>query len=411
MPQPKPFAEPPALLRLDGIDLLRGFSILAVVLLHSNLRLFFSGHPIWPLVPRWLFPSLFLQGDNGVTVFFAISGFLITLTSLHRFGSLARMRARSFYRIRFARIAPLLLLVLVVLSVLHLAHAGGFRIPASQTALSRALLAALTFHLNWLEAAHGYLPANWDVLWSLSVEEMFYLFFPLVCLALLRTRRGMPAFVVLLLLFVAMGPFARSLWTTNEIWQEKCYLGGMDAIALGCLTALLTDLLWPDRLLRAGWVQRNPRLLLAIQTLGALLMLLIVAWPRWHWMDAIGRSGTDGTVLALGTCLVLFAVTLRGRAGRAWSAPVRWFGRHSYEVYLTHEFVVVWMTALYLKLLRGPLLLWIAAMVLLSAVLGGLVARYFSEPMNRRLRGTAPLPRHRLPEAQEQQTPVDLIAL
>ena len=54
--------------------------------------------------------------------------------------------------------------------------------------LPRALFSALTFHLNWLEAKTGYLPANWDVMWSLSVEEMFYLFFPLVCLVFVGER-------------------------------------------------------------------------------------------------------------------------------------------------------------------------------------------------------------------------------
>src|SRR6266581_3572693 len=147
-------------------------------------------------------------------------------------------------------ILSVLLLLLAVLSLLHLGHVQGFRIPAKTTTLPRALFAALTFHLNWLEAVHGYLPGNWDVLWSLSVEEMFYLFFPLLCVVLFRLRRGTFLFVALLLTFAAMGPFARTVWTTNPIWREKTYLGGMDGIALGCLCALATD-----RLLRrgAGW--------------------------------------------------------------------------------------------------------------------------------------------------------------
>ena len=120
-----------------------------------------------------------------------------------------------------------------------LAHVTGYVISPKVSTLPRALLAALTFHLNYLEAARGWLPANWDVLWSLSVEEIFYLFFPLACLALLRFERGVYLFVALLVAFVVMGPFARTVWAWNDIWQEKSYLGGMDAIAMGCLTALL----------------------------------------------------------------------------------------------------------------------------------------------------------------------------
>ena len=373
--------------RFDGVDVLRGFSVISVVLLHTWIRMHFPGSPVNQVMRGWLAHLLLRNGDNGVTVFFAVSGFLITLTSLRRFGSLAQMQPLRFYRIRFARIAPLLLLLLAVLSILHLIHAEGFRIPAKATTLPRALFAALTFHLNWLEAVYGYLPANWDVLWSLSVEEMFYLFFPLICVMVLRTRRGMPMFVALLLVFAAMGPFARTVWTANPIWQEKTYLGGMDGIALGCLCALVTD-----RLLRQSdaWRTRWSKYLVALQVIGTAMILLIAIWPPWHWMRFVGRSGIDGTILAIGACLVMVGSVVRGRAGRRWIAPVRWFGRHSYEVYLTHEFIVVWGTMLYVKLRRGPLSLWFFGILLLTAPLGWLVAKFFSEPMNRKLRGVAP---------------------
>lgn len=373
--------------RFDGVDVLRGFSILSVVLLHTWIRMHFPGSPV-NQVMRGRLAYLFLRnGDNGVTVFFAVSGFLITLTSLRRFGSLASMLPATFYRIRFARIAPLLLLLLLVLSLLHLGHVEGFRIPAKTTTLPRALFAALTFHLNWLEAVHGYLPANWDVLWSLSVEEMFYLFFPLLCVGLLRLRLGIAWFITLLFVFAAMGPFARTVWTTNPIWQEKTYLGGMDGIALGCLCALVTDrLLQRTEYLRIAWRGR----LIAMEVVGAAMMLLIAVWPPWHWMRYVGRSGVDGTVLAVGACLVMVGSVVRGHTGGWWTAPIRWFGRHSYEVYLTHEFVVVWGTMLYVKLRRGPLQLWFLGILLLTAPLGWIFARYFSEPMNRRLRGVTP---------------------
>jgi len=380
------FAEPPATLRFDGIDLLRGYSVIAVVLLHGQLRLLYNNSiSIENLLPHWLFLVLFANGGNGVTVFFSVSGFLITLTSIRRFGSLAKMRASVFYRIRFARIAPLLLLLLAVLSLLHHFHTDGFRIPRTCATLQRALIAALTLHVNWLEAAHGYLPPNWDVLWSLSIEEMFYLFFPLVCLVLLRWRRGTALLGALLLCFVVMGPFARTVWTANLVWQSDSYLSGMSGIALGCLTALLTD-----RLQREKRIEPNARVLWLIQIGGGLLMLPIILWPAWNGVRLLGHSGLEETVLSVGTCLVVMSTVLREHEGRAWSGPVRWFGRHSYDVYLTHEFVVVWMTALYVKVQRGSPLVWIAAELVLCAPLGAAVARWYSEPMNRWLRGAAP---------------------
>jgi peptidoglycan/LPS O-acetylase OafA/YrhL len=373
--------------RFDDIDVLRGLSILAVILLHIYLALYYAaGFSIRPRFPRWLFHLPFTNGGNGVTVFFAVSGFLITLTSLRRFGSLAHMRPAAFYRIRFARIAPLLLLLLAVLSVLHLCHVDAFRIPADRATLPRALFAALTFHVNWLEAVHGFLPANWDILWSLSIEEMFYLFFPLVCVGLLRIRFGQPIFIALLIGFAAMGPFARTVWTANPIWQEKSYLGGMDGIALGCLCALITD-----RFMKGGYLDRKhaANTLLILKFAGAVCIALIAIWPRWHWMNFLGNTGLDGTVLSLGTCLVMASSVLRGQPGRSWIAPVRWFGRHSYEVYLTHEFIVVWGIAIYLRVRRLPLSLWILAIIFLSAALGAAVARFFSEPLNRNLRSSS----------------------
>jgi peptidoglycan/LPS O-acetylase OafA/YrhL len=204
--------EPAATMRFDGVDLLRGLSIIAVILLHGQIRLRFSYDiDIDSLLPpRWM-RLFFWNGGNGVTVFFAISGFLIALTSLRRFGSLKGMRPARFYRIRFARIAPLFLALLAALSVLHLVGADGFVIKPSCGTLPQALFAALTFRVNWFEAAHGYMPANWDVMWSLSIEEMFYLFFPLACVLLFKMRRGMMAFAAVLLAFVAMGPFARTV--------------------------------------------------------------------------------------------------------------------------------------------------------------------------------------------------------
>ncbi len=74
-----------------------------------------------------------------------------------------------------------MVLLHAILSILDRAHLKYFTISPKSGGLGRALLAALTSHVNVLEARRGYLPANWDILWSLSVEEVFYLFFPLVC--------------------------------------------------------------------------------------------------------------------------------------------------------------------------------------------------------------------------------------
>lgn len=224
--------------RLDGVDALRGLAIFFVLMNHVNMMLRQAKIPYTAGLPDQLVSSLVWNGQFGVQIFFAVSGFLITSTSLRRWGALSRLSLRDFYRLRFARIAPLLILLLTVLSILHLAHLKNFVVPAKTGGLGRALLAALTFHVNVLEARRGYLPGNWDILWSLSVEEMFYLFFPLIC----RLLRPAVLLVAVLTIFVGLGPFGRTVWAQgNGVWKEYSYLGSMDAIALGCLTALLVS--------------------------------------------------------------------------------------------------------------------------------------------------------------------------
>lgn len=388
----------PAAPRFETVDLLRGLSILAVVLLHCRIR--FGGNQIriGTGLPAFWRHLIFQNGGNGVTVFFAISGFLITLTSLRRFNGLSHIKAALFYRIRFARIAPLLVLVLVVLSLLHWGslHSDAFQAWHVKRAvgLPRALFSAVTFHLNWLEAKTGYLPANWDVLWSLSVEEMFYLFFPLVCLALVGERSplrhiGWPLLFLLTAALLVLGPWARSVWlVSSEIAQEKSYLGGMNAIALGCLTALLCNRMSHSARISRGW-------LYSTEALGWVLIAWIASWPPWHWLRGtdhfLAVHDLDDTVLPLGVCLVMIASVLRqSSGGGALTAPVRWFGRHSYEVYLTHEFLVILGVQAFVRWHGTRPALWTLAITVCTAPLGWAGARWFSEPMNRRLRGARP---------------------
>ncbi len=387
----------PAVRRLDGIDVLRGLSIVAVILLHMWIRFSFVGVKLGGRWPRTWSHLVFFNGGNGVTTFFAISGFLITFTSLRRFGSLRQLRPAVFYRIRFARIVPLLVLLLAVLSALHLAHVNDFRINERFFTLPRALFAALTFHLNWLEAARNkYLPACWTVLWSLSIEEMFYLFFPLIGVVLFRGgRAGRWLWIALALTLFALGPFARVVWPKNDLQAENSYLAGMASIAIGCLAALIVERL-SHRSIRTAWLR-------VVEIAGWAGILLIAIWPRWRAMRVLGRSGTDDALLALSVCLVMAAVTLRRRRGLRSSAPLRWFGRHSYELYLSHEFVVIAGVNVFAHYFphgatAPTLTVFVVVITLLTAPLAWALARWSSEPMNRRLRG-GEMAKHRRSES------------
>jgi peptidoglycan/LPS O-acetylase OafA/YrhL len=330
---------------------------------HVNMRLRGAKIPYTHGLPDQLVSSVVWNGQQGVQIFFAVSGFLITTTALHRWG--AGIDIRAFYRLRFARIAPLLLALLVILSSLHLAQVKYFVISPKTGGLGRALLAALTFHVNVLEAQRGYLPANWDILWSLSVEEVFYFFFPLV-------RRHTRLFIGLLLACIVLGPFSRT--HGNGVWREYSYLGGMDAIAMGCLTALL--------------VARSrfpPRILVAA---GAPLMIFCLCFSLTAERWGLERTGLNMTILAVGACLIIAAsAKTEWRSPRILS-PLLELGRRSYEVYLTHMFVVFAFFQLFVtagKPMKGVPVLFVAT-ILVSGAVGAGVARFYSEPLNQLLR-------------------------
>jgi len=221
--QPEITALNDAAARNSGIDLLRGMSILLVVLHHIGLRIALKKTAVGALVPHRLLDALNYNGYEAVFVFFTISGFLIAGNALQRWGSLDRIDFRAFYARRFARIMPCLLALVIVLSVLHLLGFEDYLIHHANQSLPRAILAALGLHLNWYEGHTGYLPGNWDVLWSLSIEEVFYIGFPIVCVLARRTWILAPMLVVLALSL----PITHAALASNEIWQEKAYLPGM----------------------------------------------------------------------------------------------------------------------------------------------------------------------------------------
>lgn len=364
--------------RNAGIDLLRGLSIVLVVMHHVGLRIPLRKGVLGTFLPKWFLNGLIYNGYEAVFVFFVLSGFLITVNAAARWGSLGAIDVRAFYVRRAARILPCLVLLVGALSALHLAGAEDYVIQRAEQSLPRAIFAAMALHLNWYEGRTGYLPGGWDVLWSLSIEEVFYLGFPLLVPLLSRLRLLAPA----LALFALSLPVTRAALAGNEIWQEKAYLPGMAGIATGVLAAWIAMRGRPEK----RWVVP---LLSVVGTLG-LVAILFVEDKLWPLLG-------NGVMLILtpATACLALAFHWQARTARPWAfAAFGWlrsFGRLSYEIYLTHMFVVFAVIHRYKA--HGANLwwgfLWYLPAVALSWLLGWLVARYISLPSERALRDRA----------------------
>jgi len=262
------------------------------------------------------------------------------------------------------------------LLALHFAHIRDFVYDTEKTSLSELLTYTLTFRYNLLFCRNGWGLLPWDILWSLSIEEVFYLFFPVACL-LARTPRTI--LIACLLLLVA-GPIARLTGATNfdKLYGYFCCF---DLIALGCATAII---------LRFAVKQTMaPKLSLALS--GAGLSLSIYAMAAMP----IPENIVWGPSL-LGTGIALLLMGMTGREHRfgsflaTLSWPLRILGKRSYEVYLFHG-VVLLLLVNYLKSLDFDLVPWspvlLPLFVLVCAVVGEFIGKFWSEPANRFIRG------------------------
>jgi peptidoglycan/LPS O-acetylase OafA/YrhL len=356
-----------------GIDVLRGFSILLVILLHLSIHFNFSHSFIKEFFPKKLFSFLFWNGIYGVIIFFTLSGFLITSSILKKWGSLSKVKVGAFYWMRFARIIPPLAALLLLLFILHVLEVPGFTIKDEQTTLGQAIFAALTFHFNWLEIQVGYLPANWDVLWSISIEESFYIFFPLICLLLKKEWH----FVFFLILFLVLSPWARTqLFIGNDL-GDRNHLAYLDSIALGCITALIVH-----RITLAKWLNQ------ALLGIGWGLIILVLIFKSFIYQAGVVDLGLNVSLLSLGVAFILFWMHDNHREWkeRNWRAlsGLRYMGIYSYEIYLTHMFPVIWGVQFfkYLELGQVWLLPFSLLILLVSSLLGYFFHHYLSEPLN-----------------------------
>ncbi len=354
------------------VDLLRGVAILLVLIRHFQIAYHLDDGFFSTFIPQFLLHPIVVNGNYGVTLFFVISGFLITSTSLRRFGSLGHIELPAFYSFRFARIAPNVTLMVGMVVVFSVLGIQIFSNNAGKVSLWISVLSIATFTHNLLMAKYGYFNYCLNVLWSLSVEEMFYLTFPILCLLLHKEV----LIIFALGLFVVAGPVFRFFHRTDEIVALYGYLSCFDAIAIGCLVAIL-----------------KPKVKLSPRMLHFLLLISASLWVFVYCYGGIMKNVVYGvSLIALSSGGMLLATDQTGNQSRAlkngFSRVIQWLGRKSYELYLFHVIVLAFIklavkrddVGYYAK----PVLL--LSFLALSCLAAGLISFYYSEPLNLRFR-------------------------
>jgi peptidoglycan/LPS O-acetylase OafA/YrhL len=359
----KPPPAPPA--RYAGLDGLRAIAVLTVLLFH-------------------LTPGLLPGGYLGVDLFFVISGFIITALLAREQEATGRIRLVDFWRRRARRLLPALGVLLLVCCSLALVAGGNVLVG-----LGRQVLGAATFSSNWLSIATGssYFadtsPELFRNLWSLAVEEQFYLVWPLALLGLLLVRNrvlrcavvailAVSSAVAMLLVLVPGGDATRVYYGTDT---------HSFGLALGALLALASRTWWPWPLAWPRWSR------ILLPTMGSVaiagLLVLCVLMPA----DAdLPYQGGLALVAAL-TALAIAGATMPGSLlGRTLDIrPLRWVGERSYGLYLWHWPLVVLAAAFLPSLVDDGLGSWALGGIAFAAtvVAATLSYRFVEQPIRK----------------------------
>jgi len=327
--------------RAPGLDGVRALAVLIVIGFHQDV-------------------SALSGGFLGVDIFFVLSGFLITDLLVSGYDRTGRMDLAGFWIRRARRLLPTLAVMLVVVTAAATVIESG-----QEASLRLPLLAATTYTSNWYQVLHhvSYFaavgqagaPPPLDHLWSLAIEEQFYLVWPLIVWCLIIRLAATRARVTWALIGAAASALAMALQYTPGGDPSAVYYG-TDTHASALLIGAALALACPLQTLAAIPAAHNRRL-----DIGGVVGLAALAWAAGHF------SGRDPVVYPVGLLLAALgaAALIAAAAGNGVIAamtswwPLRWIGVRSYGIYLWHWPVIALSTAVVGSAASSPWL-WLA---------------------------------------------------
>ena len=299
-----------ALRRIPSLDGIRGLAILMVMGMHTLQQ-----YAVAPPIRLSLF--VILNGSLGVAIFFVLSGYLITRLLLQEFDRTGSVRLRRFYLKRALRILPPLYVYLGALCLLTLTG----RLALSHLDLASSLL-----------FFHDYaLRSSWTTehLWSLAVEEQFYLIWPLLLLLCLHgrvnRRRALQLTIAIILLSPAIRVFSAGA-PEPLIRHGAGFHMHADLLSFGCLAALAEGTARFERVYR--FATRLPLLLLGALVVASGLEMRF----QNYWSYPIGRTCAGALIVFL---LLWCVRNAQSPVGRLLNSPLLvHLGILSYSLYL-----------------------------------------------------------------------------
>ncbi|WOE33233.1 MULTISPECIES: acyltransferase [unclassified Acinetobacter] len=361
--------------RNEFIDMLRFLSISLVLLHHFNIPYkLFETFLTFNIFNESFITMLSRNGNYGVTMFFVISGYLITSHSIKRWNGIQNINFKNFYISRIARIIPTLLLVVLIVNFLGLLDLKPFMTQAPNGIIvsqSTVNFAALTFWMNILIINNGWVNYALGVLWSLSVEEVFYLLFPISAILFKKEH----FFIFLCITLIIYCPYFRHLNYGNDNGAYLYhYFSSFDGIAYGCLAAIISS-----------------HYKFKISVSQCIKYLMIVIMTAIYFYGPIKETAVWGiSFFALCTSiLIMTSISINKKYPKNIILNFcKQTGRNSYEIYLFHLIILGFIKILYVpsETFGNIKVLLLIIYFTLTFILGYFIEKYFSNPLNMKIR-------------------------